>query len=352
MSDKNESSISHNFNHLFSFAWLIFLFLLMGSCNRKTEQIRPAYAMAIHGGAGVIKPENMTTSMDSAYRAALSEALKKGEDILKNGGTSIDAVTTAITFMEDSPLFNAGKGAVFNEAGQIEHDASVMEGKDHGAGAVGAVRNIKNPVLAARKVMEDGRHVFLVSQGAEKFAATSGLVPVDPSYFFTQKQWDKYEKTAATQLEREFELNSKHGTVGAVALDQEGNLAAGTSTGGMHFKRVDRLGDSPVIGAGTYADNESCAVSATGHGEYFIKNAVAYDISARMRYAGQSLEEASDFVIMDKLQKLDAGGGIIAIDHFGNISLKFNTPGMFRASVKAGEPMQVRIYTDELEKKE
>lgn len=334
----------------FPLALLTLLFL--GGCTKKSEPVRPAYAMAIHGGAGVIKPENMTASMDSAYRAALTEALQKGEYVLQNGGSSIDAVTAAITFMEDSPLFNAGKGAVFNEAGQIEHDASIMEGKDHGAGAVGAVRNIKNPILAARKVMEDGRHVFLVGQGAEKFAATSGLIPVDPSYFFTQKQWDKYEKTLATTLEKEFEVNSKHGTVGAVALDQQGNLAAGTSTGGMHFKRVDRLGDTPVIGAGTYADNESCAVSATGHGEYFIKNAVAYDISARMLYAGQSLDEASNFVVMDKLQKLDAGGGIIAVDKLGNISLKFNTPGMFRASVKAGESIQVHIYTDELEKTE
>lgn len=320
------------------------------ACSHAIEPEPPAYAMVIHGGAGTINPENLSSEMDSAYRQTLALALNAGEEVLKNGGSSINAVVAAITLMEDSPLFNAGRGAVFNEAGQIAHDASIMEGKLHGAGAVGAVRNIKNPILAARKVMEDGRHVFMVGQGAEDFAAKSGLVPVDPTYFFTQKQWDKYAQTLATKLEKEFPVNSKHGTVGAVALDNEGNLAAGTSTGGMHFKRVGRLGDSPVIGAGTYADNESCAVSATGHGEFFIKNAVAYDISARMRYAGQTLEEASNEVVMDKLLKLDAGGGIIALDKWGNISMKFNTTGMYRAAVKAGEPMRVHIYADEAEK--
>lgn len=308
---------------------------------------RPDYVIVIHGGAGVIEKSSMTPVMDSAYRSTLSLALDKGSAILESGGTSVDAVLAAITLMEDSPLFNAGRGAVYNEAGFIAHDASLMEGAEGKAGAVGAITNIKNPILAANELMKDGRHVFMVGDGAEKFAAAAGLEVVDPAYFFVQRQWDKYEKTRRTTLEKEFPLDSKHGTVGAVALDKYGNLAAGTSTGGMHYKREGRLGDSPVIGVGTWAENGSCAVSATGHGEFFIRNVVAYDIAARMKYARQSLGEAADEVVMKKLAALEAGGGIIAVDNVGNIAMTFNTPGMFRGYKIAGKPPFTGLYADE-----
>lgn len=326
---------------------LALLIVGLSACQPKpTEVVPPVYALVIHGGAGLIKAENMTSEMDSGYRASLQEALSAGEAILKNGGTSLDAITTAITILEDNPLYNAGRGAVFNAKGFIEHDASIMSGADKDAGAVGAVRNIKNPILAARLVMEESQHVFLVREGAEQYAALKGLQIVDPSWFMTHKQREKYEQTKATQLKREFSLGEKHGTVGAVALDKFGNLAAGTSTGGMHYKQAGRLGDSPVIGAGTYADNESCGVSATGHGEYFIRYGVARDLSSRMKYAGMSLEDAAEQVVMQDLVKLDAGGGIIAIDKLGNICMKFNTAGMFRASVKAGEEAYIGLYAE------
>ena len=320
----------------------------LNACERPAEQIlRPEYAMAIHGGAGVIKAELMSPEQDSLYRASLLEALKAGEKILKTGGSSLDAVTAAITILEDNPLFNAGRGAVFNANGFIEHDASIMQGSDKNAGAVGAVRNIKNPIQAARKVMETSPHVFLVREGAEQFAALQGLQIVDPSWFMVSRQREKYENTKSSQLEKEFPLGEKHGTVGAVALDKAGNLAAGTSTGGMHFKHQGRLGDSPVIGAGTWADNACCAVSATGHGEYFIRYGVAQDIASRMIYGGQSLKEAADEVVMQELVMLDAGGGIIAVDKDGNIYMPFNTAGMFRASLKAGEDPFVGLYASD-----
>lgn len=319
------------------------------SCTTKhTKQgKRPDYVMVIHGGAGTITRANMTPEVEKSYRAGLMEALNVGEKVLKDGGSSTDAVIAAIMLLEDNPLFNAGKGAVYNEAGEIAHDAAIMEGFEGKAGAVGAVNTIKHPILAAKAVMNDGKHVFLVGDGAESFAEKSGLEIVGPEYFFTQRQWDKYENTLKTIPEPAFPVQSKSGTVGAVALDRKGNLAAGTSTGGMHFKRVGRIGDSPVVGAGTYADNKSCAVSATGHGEFFIRNVVAYDIAARMLYSGKSLKEASDDVVMVKLAALDAGGGIIAVDKDGNIAMPFNTTGMYRGSVIAGEQAVVKIYADE-----
>lgn len=303
---------------------------------------RPAYAIAIHGGAGAMEPSKMPIELRQAYENGLLEAIAAGEAVLKSGGHSLDAVVAAIIQLENNPLFNAGRGAVFNEDGHIAHDASLMEGAEGRAGAVGMVSIIKNPILAAKAVMDDGRHVFMVGRGAELFAASRGLDTVANEYFYTKERYDAWEKTRKTQLEREFPLQPK-GTVGAVALDINGNLSAGTSTGGMHFKRVGRLGDSPVIGAGTWADNTTCAVSATGHGEYFIRNAVAHDLSARMKYLGQSLEQAAQELVMSKLAALDAGGGIIAIDAQGNISMPFNTPGMFRASLKAGEKPFVAI---------
>ncbi|MBK9291887.1 MAG: isoaspartyl peptidase/L-asparaginase [Bacteroidetes bacterium] len=303
---------------------------------------RPPYVLVVHGGAGTMEWENMSDNARKAYETGLLEALQAGEAVLKSGGSSLDAVVAAIVRLEDNPLFNAGRGAVYNEAGQIAHDASIMEGKEGKAGAVGMIGNIKNPILAAKAVMDDGRHVFLVGSGAERFAASKGVDTVSPDYFYTKERHDAWEKTRQTRLEREFPLQPK-GTVGAVALDMQGNLAAGTSTGGMHFKRVGRLGDSPVIGAGTWADNHSCAVSATGHGEYFIRNAVASDISARMKYLGESLAQAANAVVMDKLAALDAGGGIIALDRQGNIAMPFNTPGMFRGYVIAGQQAFVAV---------
>lgn len=325
---------------------LLVIFLLGFSC-RQPDEPRPDFVLVIHGGAGVIEASRMSVQQDSTYRAVLNEALAAGSLVLESGGSAVDAVIAAILVMEDSPLFNAGKGAVYNEAGIIEHDASIMDGSDLSAGAVGSLRNIRNPILAAHQIMVDGRHVFMVADGARQFAIKAGLETVDPQYFFDQTRWDNYERTRKTQLKKEFPVQSKHGTVGAVALDKSGNLAAATSTGGMHFKREGRLGDSPVIGAGTYADNLSCAVSATGHGEFFIRNAVAYDIAARIKYAGQTLQEAADEVVMQKLSALDAGGGIIAVDQQGNIAMPFNTSGMFRGYVVAGQNPVVKLFAGE-----
>ncbi len=329
------------------FSLLVFLSISTHSSAQLniTSAARPDYVLVIHGGAGAMQASSMAS--DDAFHKGMLEALNAGELVLKSGGTAVDAVTAAITKLEDNPLFNAGKGAVYNEIGEIAHDASIMEGRNGKAGAVGLVRHIKSPILAAKAIMDDGRHVFLVGDGAEKFAMAAGLDSVGQDYFYTKERWESYEKTRKGTLEREFPLDSK-GTVGAVALDKDGNLAAGTSTGGMHFKRVGRLGDSPVIGAGTWADNEGCAVSATGHGEYFIRNAVAADINARMKYLGESLEKASTNIVMDKLKKLDAGGGIIAVDKDGNIAMPFNTPAMFRGYVKAGEKAVTAIFNDDL----
>jgi len=323
---------------------LLTLFLITGCAPQQPKTARPDYVLVIHGGAGAMERSKMTAEAEQAYLQGLSQALAAGEAVLNSGGSSLDAVVASIVLLEDNPLFNAGKGAVYNEAGMVAHDASLMDGKSGKGGAVGAVSCIKNPVLAAKAVMDDGRHVFLVGRGAEKFAIKAGLDTVSQDYFYTQSRWENFEKTRKTQLEREFPLQSR-GTVGAVALDKNGNLAAGTSTGGMHYKREGRLGDSPVIGAGTWADNNSCAVSATGHGEFFILNAVAHDLHARMVYAGQSLQEAANELVMNKLKQLDAGGGIIAVDKNGNIAMPFNTSGMFRASVVAGQEPFTAIYT-------
>lgn len=319
---------------------LILLAGLLISCREKaTEQSiisdKPAYALVIHGGAGYISRNNISPDKEREYKAKLEQVLILGDSILKNGGTSLDAVEQCINMMEDSPLFNAGKGAVFTEAGENEMDASIMTGGDLKAGAVAGVKNIRNPISAARKVMEASKHVMLSGRGAEHFADSMGIILADPSYFFTEKSWKSLQNARESE---------KHGTVGCVALDQHGNLAAGTSTGGMTNKMPGRIGDSPVIGAGTYADNSTCAVSATGHGEYFIRNVVAYDIAARMKYLGESLNEASGFVIMDKLKSQGADGGIIAVDKDGNVAMPFNTPGMFRGSVVAGAEPEVLLY--------
>jgi len=295
----------------------------------------PNYVVVIHGGAGNIVKENYTQEKIDAYTQKLQEALDATEKIVKNGGSAIDAVCAAIIILEDSPLFNAGKGAVFAANGKNELDASIMDGKTIKAGAVANVTTIKNPILAAKEVMLNSAHVFLIKEGAEKFAAERGLTIVKPKYFFTQESWDRLKKE---------QKDDKNGTVGCVVLDTHGNLAAGTSTGGMSNKKWGRVGDSPIIGAGTYANNETCAVSATGHGEFFIRNVVAYDISALMDYKGLSLKEASEFVINDKLKKQNATGGVICVDKNGNVSMPFNTKGMFRAFVKSNGETAVLMF--------
>ena len=312
------------------------------------EEMKPfAYAMAIHGGAGTITRDQMTEEQETAYREALNEALTIGEGILKDGGTSLDAIEKTIIYLENIPLFNAGKGAVFTHAGINELDASIMDGSTQNAGAVGGIRNVKNPILAARAVMDHSEHVFLTGRGAEKFAEEQGIETVDPSYFYTERRWNALQKRLEVEKEnKNVQLTEaeKHGTVGAVALDQHGNLAAGTSTGGMTNKKYNRIGDSPVIGAGTYADN-TCAVSSTGHGEYFIRYAVAHDISAIMDYGGSSLQEAADQVINKKLKEKGGTGGVIAVDHYGNVAMPFNTEGMYRGYIRPGE-REVLIYKE------
>jgi len=291
------------------------------------------FAIAIHGGAGTITRKNMTPEKESAYRSKLEEALNTGYAILENGGTSLDAVESTIRIMEDSELFNAGKGAVFTNAGTNELDASIMDGINLKAGAVAGVKTIKNPISAARKVMEETWHVMLSGDGADEFAKEQNLDIVDPIYFYTQRRWDSLKKTQT----------KKHGTVGCVALDKKGNLAAGTSTGGLTNKQWGRVGDSPIIGAGTYANNKTCAVSGTGQGEYFIRGNVAYDVSAIMEYENESVGKAARKVI-SKLSDLGGEGGVIAMDSHGNISMPFNTSGMYRGFRKSNSSAKILIY--------
>lgn len=334
----------------------------MASCNQNTdttaversstEEIpteRAEYAIVIHGGAGTILRENMSPEMEKAYRDALNEALDIGEKILQNGGNGLDAVEKTIIHLENSPLFNAGKGAVFTHEGKNELDASFMDGSNLNAGAVAGITNIKNPIRAARAVMEKSDHVMLSRKGAEDFAIEQGLETVDPSYFYTERRWKSLQRT----LEKEKQSigmilenpDYKFGTVGCVVLDKAGNLAAGTSTGGMTNKRYGRIGDSPIIGAGTYANNETCAISSTGHGEYFIRYAVAHDISTLMAYKGLSLKEAGDLVIREKLKEAGGTGGVVSVDKYGNVAMPFNTEGMYRGYAKPGERV-VKIYKE------
>ncbi len=308
------------------------------------------YALVIHGGAGTITRDQMTPERDAEYRKALNEALDIGADILKNGGAAIEAVETTIMYLEDNPLFNAGRGAVFTHEGKNELDAAIMVGKDLGAGAVAGLTNIKNPIRAARAVMEKSEHVFLTGKGAEQFSAEQGLEEVDPQYFFTQNRWDGLQR--ALQADQPtgsiFSVpeDRKMGTVGCVALDKNGELVAGTSTGGMTNKRWNRIGDVPVIGAGTYANNATCAVSCTGHGEYFIRYTVGHDVSALMEYKGVTLTQATEEVVMNKLVKAEGSGGLIAVDSNGNVAMTFNSEGMYRGYAKPGERV-VGIYKDE-----
>jgi beta-aspartyl-peptidase (threonine type) len=308
--------------------------------------VAPEYALVIHGGAGTILPENMTEERASGIRDAMNAAMDAGEAVLRRGGSSADAVEATIWVLEDSPHFNAGRGAVFTNAGINEMDASFMTGHDQNAGAVGGLTTIKHPISAARAVMEKSEHVLLSGKGANDFAAEQGLEVVDPRYFFTESRYSALQRArAGERVEQEqVDVDKKHGTVGCVALDKNGDLAAGTSTGGMTNKRYNRLGDSPIIGAGTYADNATCGVSCTGWGEFFIRYAVAYDVHARMAYGGATVEEAADAVINQTLVDKGGTGGLIAMDAMGNIAMPFNTPGMYRAYLRAGGQREIEFY--------
>lgn len=304
------------------------------------------FAVATHGGAGTILRSKITPEKERAYRDALIESLAEGYDVLASGGSSLDAVQRAVNVMEDSPLFNAGKGAVFTHDGQQEQDACIMDGANRNAGAVAMLRRIKNPIDLARLVLEKSTHVLLAGEGAEELAREHGMEFVDNDYFFTEYRWQQLqdalekERGDASELTRlNHSVEDKTGTVGAVALDRHGNLAAATSSGGMTNKRPGRIGDTPMIGAGTYADNETCAVSATGVGEYIMRALVAYDIAALMTYKNMTLADAADEVVMKKLTALGGKGGAVAIDRLGNIAMPFNSEGMYRGyRLPDGEP--------------
>ncbi len=349
---------------------LLLSLILFISCNESAENNKepdtaetestapndsiPNFGIVIHGGAGTIRKENMSDSLELAYKEKLEEAIRTGHEILANGGTALEAVQRTINVMENSPLFNSAKGAVFTNEGKNELDASIMDGESLNAGAVAGVTNVKNPINLAYEVMVNSDHVLLSGKGAEQFAEEQGLEIVDPSYFYTEKRYKAMERardreneaTNKTAFYDPFIKDEKFGTVGCAALDKNGNLAAGTSTGGMSNKKYNRIGDSPIIGAGTYANNKTCAVSSTGWGEYFIRGVVAYDISAMMEYKRVSLEEAAHEVIQNKLPALGGDGGIIAIDHEGNVAMEFNTAGMYRASMNKNGDLKIGMYSE------
>ncbi len=313
-------------------------------------------AIAVHGGAGTINRDEMSAEREAEIRIVLEKALRAGHAVLAAGGSSVNAVTAAVTTLEDSPLFNAGKGAVFNCAGKNELDAAIMNGATLDAGAVAGLRRTKNPVLLARLVLEKSPHVLLIGEGAESYGAAHGIEMVDPAYFHTQERWEQLKALQAREHVEGcgdavaalggFDPLS-FGTVGAVALDAAGNLAAATSTGGMTNKRYGRVGDVPVIGAGTYADNATAAISATGHGEYFIRTVAAHSIASRMAFKGESVQQAADAVVMDLLKNMGGGGGVIAIDANGHIAMPFNTSGMYRGFIDVDGKMQTAIYHEE-----
>ncbi|BCM89197.1 isoaspartyl peptidase [Abditibacteriota bacterium] len=301
-------------------------------------------ALAIHGGAGNITPSNLPPNQEQAYRDALTQVLETGHALLCQGGHSLDVVEAAVRLLEDSPLFNAGKGACFTYEGRNELDASIMDGHTLQAGAVAGVTTIRNPISAARAVMERSPYVLLIGTGAESFAADQGLEIVEPEYFYTRRQYERWEKSHQAREESASLNGEKFGTVGAVALDSYGDLAAATSTGGMMNKRYGRVGDSPIIGAGTYANNATCAVSATGHGEHFLCNVVAYDIAALMEYKGLSVQDAAEEVVMHKLAQRRGEGGVIAIGKNGQVAMPFSSVGMYRGSITADGQMSVHMF--------
>ena len=321
---------------------LLVVYFTAYSSAEEIKKHQHQFGMVIHGGAGTITKKNMTPEKERAIRAKLEEALARGYKILKTGGTSLDAVEESIKILENSPLFNAGKGAVFTSEETHELDASIMCGKTLQSGATAGVKHIKNPITLARKILEKSPHVLLMGDGAETFAKEMGIRFVDQKYFFTEIRYKSLKRIK----KRDSKKNPPIGTVGAVALDKHGNLAAGTSTGGMTNKKFGRVGDSPIIGAGTYANNSTCAISSTGHGEFFIRAVVAYDISALIEYKGFSLKEAADIVVMKKLKKMGGSGGIIGIDKNGNMAMVFNTKGMYRGCVKNDGRIVTKIYSD------
>ena len=313
--------------------------------------------LAIHGGAGTILKSQMTPEKEVAYTKALTQALQKGYDTLQKGASSLDAVEVAVRILEDNPLFNAGKGAVFTNEGKNEMDAAIMNGKTLAAGSVAGVTTIRNPISAARAVMEKSRHVMMAGKGAEAFAKSVGLQIVDPSYFYTEERWKSLQKAQmeemtdttmkkGTSLKQPENKDYKYGTVGAVALDKYDNLAAATSTGGMTNKRFGRIGDAPIIGAGTYANNATCAVSCTGWGEYFIRLVVGKTISDMMEYKNSTLQQASDEMIFKKVPELGGDGGLIALDKDGNVAMPFNTAGMYRGYITKDGKITVKIYKE------
>lgn len=350
------------FNHSSALILKAILFIVLTAtfANFTIAQDKPKVAIAIHGGAGTILKANMSAEKEALYMRTLETALQLGHSRLLAGDDGVEAVVAAIEYMEDSPLFNAGLGAVYTFDESHELDASIMHGASKQAGAVAGVQNIKNPIHAAVLVMQKSPHVMLTGKGAQIFSELHNVELVTNDYFNTDFRFQALKRAKARILEKEnnhsrqlsidelLEFQQfKYGTVGAVVLDAKGNIVAGTSTGGMTAKRYGRVGDSPIIGAGTFADNSSCAVSATGHGEYFIRHNVAADICARMKYQNISLKEAADTVIFKVLNSQEGSGGIIAIDNKGNIAMPFNTPGMYRGSVDVSGKLTVAIYKDE-----
>lgn len=303
------------------------------------------WSIAIHGGAGTMSREAMTPEKEAEYRAALDRGLAAGIAVLERGGTALDAVTAVVITMEDDPHFNAGRGAVFTWDGTNSLDAAIMDGRARQAGAVAGLTRTKNPVLAARAVMEKGPHVFLTGEGAEQFARANGILEVEPSWFYTQERWDQLQKLKAQKLSA-YDVDHKYGTVGAVAVDSEGHVAAATSTGGLTGKRWGRIGDAPVIGAGTYADDRACAISATGTGEFFIREGVAHEICARLRFTGESAQVAADTVMLET-GEMGGDGGVIVVTPDGQAVFSFNTPGMYRARANSDGLKEVAIFRDD-----
>lgn len=320
--------------------WFVAFCLALGVAQAAETQV---LTIVIHGGAGVIAREQLGADGGAAYREGLNAALDAGYSVLEAGGSSLDAVTAAVRVLEDNPLFNAGRGAVLNHEGEAELDASIMDGRDLRAGAIAGVKHVRNPIDLARRVMEHSPHVLLHGAGAEEFALQQGFTLVPNDYFRTPARKAQLERILRGQTQPKNELAAL-GTVGAVAVDQHGNVAAATSTGGMADKRWSRIGDSPIIGAGTYADNASCAVSATGHGEFFMRKVVAYDVCALMQYKGWSLERAAREVIQKKLKEFGGEGGVIAVDAKGNAVMEFNSPGMFRGMRDSTGRRMTAIY--------
>lgn len=332
---------------------ILFILLSLYSCNKpkkdkKNEPQKKQIALVIHGGAGNIERGRFTPEQEKEYMAALTVALEAGYKMLEEGQTSTEVVKSTIVLLENSPLFNAGKGAVFNSDGIQEMDASIMEGHTLNAGAIAGVHRIKNPILAAAIVMDSSRHVMLSGDGAERLAQQYGIEMVDPSYFYTEKRYKQLERARGTaQLEHPDDAQDwKYGTVGAVAMDQSGNISAGTSTGGITNKKYGRIGDSPIIGAGTYARNATCGISCTGTGEYFIRVGVGHEISSLMQYEGYSLKQAMDEVIHTQVGGLGGDGGVIGLDSYGRPTWSFNTGGMFRGYKVSADKTVVEMYEE------